>query len=88
MTDFRALCEELVETLEGRRFNYVGILDRARAALAEQPVGPTDEEINAWHQDCIQYCNAGDSSYHWVLDTLAVDVKAIARAVLATWGQS
>ena len=41
MTDFRALCEELVETLEGRRFNYVGILDRARAALAEQPVGPT-----------------------------------------------
>jgi hypothetical protein len=33
MTDFRALCEELVETLEGRRFNYVGILDRARAAL-------------------------------------------------------
>ena len=35
MTDFRALCEELVETLEGRRFNYVGILDRARAELAE-----------------------------------------------------
>jgi hypothetical protein len=43
MTDFRALCEELVETLEGRRFNYVGILDRARAALAEQPVGPMDK---------------------------------------------
>jgi hypothetical protein len=45
MTDFRVLCEELVETLEGRRFNYVGILDRARTALAEQPVGPTDEEL-------------------------------------------
>ena len=43
MTDFRALCEELVETLEGRRFNYVGILDRARAALAEQPVWPMDK---------------------------------------------
>jgi hypothetical protein len=42
MTDFRALCEELVETLEGRRFNYVGILDRARAALKKQPdaIGP------------------------------------------------
>jgi hypothetical protein len=39
MTNIRALCAELVETLEGRRFNYVGILDRARAALAEQPVG-------------------------------------------------
>jgi hypothetical protein len=41
--DFRALCAELVETLEGRRFNYVGILDRARAALAE-PKPPSLKE--------------------------------------------
>jgi hypothetical protein len=49
MTDFRALCAELVNELE----EWIGygdeadcadahaVVDRARAALAEQPVGPT-----------------------------------------------
>jgi hypothetical protein len=79
MADFRALCEELVETLEGRRFNYVGILDRARAALAEQPVGPTDEELNCVYQQA--YDPAWERGEHFGchLDGL--------RAVLARWGQ-
>ena len=55
-------------------------------ALAEQPVTPMDEEIDDWHQDCIQHCNTENSSYHWVLDTLDVDIKAVVRAVLARWG--
>ena len=49
MTDFRALCEELVEELEvwigyGDEADCAdahAVVDRARAALAEQPVGPT-----------------------------------------------
>ena len=50
-TDFRALCAELVEAWDGTSdfdFNDFGhaaadIVTRARAALAEQPVEPTDE---------------------------------------------
>jgi hypothetical protein len=50
MTDFRPLCAELVDYLGcfGSTFNIpIGspLLDRARAALAQQPVEPTDEEL-------------------------------------------
>jgi hypothetical protein len=61
MTDFRALCEELVEELEvwigyGDEADCAdahAMVDRARAALAQPeplapaitPVGPTDEEL-------------------------------------------
>jgi len=52
MTDFRALCEELVDNLHRYQCWYIedngyglpdlaALLRRARAALAEQPVGPT-----------------------------------------------
>jgi hypothetical protein len=73
MTDFRALCAELVKDLddlrecsegiagfhrngdlapwdelsESGRYPWLSSFDRARTALAEQPVGPTDEELNA-----------------------------------------
>jgi len=51
MTDFRALCKELVEAWDNSDdfdFNDFGhaaadIVTRARAALAEQPVEPTTE---------------------------------------------
>lgn len=53
MTDFRALCAELLSALENEGYaHWVVIPDedelclRARAALAEpEPEGPTDEEI-------------------------------------------
>jgi hypothetical protein len=47
MTDFRALCEELVDALKDENTYTIRIelIDRARAALAEQPVGPTDEDL-------------------------------------------
>ena len=44
MTDFRALCFELLEWAEQTSAHYVvhpDVIIRARAALAEQPVGPT-----------------------------------------------
>jgi hypothetical protein len=54
MTDFRALCAELVDLLDcfGSTFNIpieTSVVARARAALAKQPVGLTDEELwEAW----------------------------------------
>ena len=48
MTDFRALCAELVDALKDENTYTIRIelIDRARAALAEQPVAPTDEELD------------------------------------------
>jgi hypothetical protein len=43
MTDFRALCAELLDDYGQCRYRSE-LYDRACAALAEQPVGPTDEE--------------------------------------------
>ena len=50
MTDFRALCEELAEALDQSQRPYGDrpespLVWKARAALAEQPVGPTHEEL-------------------------------------------
>jgi len=88
MTDFRALCEELVETLEGRRFNYVGILDRARAALVEQAVGPTDKvldqlEVMLWERYKTLGFQGEEFMYEHSFGFALVD---FARAVLARWG--
>jgi len=49
MTDFRALCEELVDLLDcfGSTFNIpieTSVVARARAALAEQPVVPKTKD--------------------------------------------
>jgi hypothetical protein len=44
MTDFRALCAELLEWAERTSSHYfiqADVVVRARAALAEDPVGPT-----------------------------------------------
>jgi len=50
MTDFRALCAELLQELEhASAWDYQQVLkDQARAALSQpepEPVAPTDEEI-------------------------------------------
>jgi hypothetical protein len=48
MTDFRALCAELLDEFDYHTdwSDAEEVKDRARAALAEQPVGPTDEELD------------------------------------------
>jgi hypothetical protein len=53
--DFRALCEQLMELAEGKRYDGSAVIAKARTALAQQhvrqpyelpvPVAPTDEEI-------------------------------------------
>jgi hypothetical protein len=83
MTDFRALCEELVDVLADHAWDNEfawGLVDRARAALAQpEPVAPTDEALLA-------------SVRHFYGDQAAADMGAeddlrTARAVLARWGQ-
>jgi hypothetical protein len=105
MTDFRALCEELVEELEvwivcddeAEIVDVHALIDRARAALAENPVGPTDEELlelmPETMRDEFSYAAKTCSDamggavkpgiFRVVLNTVALEY---ARAVLARWG--
>jgi len=76
MTNFRDLCEELVDVCDfPSPFHYkADVMNRARAALAEQPVGPTDEELDELFTEIDQ---SGESE-SW---------RAFARAVLSRWGR-
>ena len=105
MTDFRALCEELVELLEVSE-EWSGCtqpraLTRARAALAEQPVRPTDEEIMELMpqqmRDDLSTAARALGRFHQGSDHKTLAVHRIilnrhavdhARAILARWGQS
>ena len=87
MTDFRALCAELVSEIQALRravADEVGcsspepsVIARARAALGQpepQGPGPTDEQLLALRSW---------SSYSY---TFVSDLVDFARAVLARWG--
>jgi hypothetical protein len=83
-TDFRALCAELLATLELtweiKPRVIQDLLNRARAALAAEPVGegPSDEELDELAKDfmCITEDGTGFVDDH----------EEFARAVLARWG--
>ena len=82
MTDFRELCAELLEIVEGE---YEGtgcnteLRESARAALAQpEPKIPTDEELMAVFEE---YENGLEEIW-------ACDWPAAARAVLARWGKA
>jgi hypothetical protein len=85
MIDFRALCEELVDNLEMSdwpsklKATFRADIDRARAALAEQSVGPTDEELCETYL-AAYYAEENRQGPHCMAAGL--------RAVLARWGQS
>jgi hypothetical protein len=96
MTDFRALCEELVDNLHRYQCWYIedngyglpdlgALLRRARAALAEDPVGPTDEELDEF----AVFWWGSDTDERTVTDVIECgSMTAFARAVLARWGHS
>ena len=97
MTDYKQLCAELVDELEGwvaygdeiDIINAHVLIDRARAALAQpEPEGPTDEEL-------LEALKAGVASFPprhpEALNLSAVEYEVEleirkARAVLARWG--
>jgi len=77
--NFRDLCAELAEKIDYTwgdiPEDVEKLINRARAALAKQPVGPTDEELWAVGDDFFQ------ANYY------PTDAIRYARAVLAQWGQ-
>jgi hypothetical protein len=80
MTDFRALCEELLDELQYQTSydTNAELQDRARAALATPPpLPPTDEELRKLWLD-LYATNDGPTSG---------EVVTIARAVLDKWGK-
>ena len=93
MTDYRALCAELIEAVLSDD-SHIDCVQIARAALAEQPVGPTDEELLHVAAISIEpYESSGIATGEYEPETeCAVEVYgseliAYARAVLARWGQ-
>ncbi len=89
MTDFRALCADLLRELDhASAWDYQQALkDQARTALAEpEPEGPTDEEIDDWRTRCADLTRVGEVDYYWAFDLPSDTVADIARAVLARWG--
>ncbi len=79
MTDFRALCAELLQELEhASDWDYQQALkDQARAALAQpEPVAPTDKELHQLWQELYSFHDGPTSG----------EVVEIARAVLERWG--
>jgi hypothetical protein len=88
MTDtFRALCAELIDDLEMSDWpsklkeTFRADIARARAALDEQPVGPTDDDLRGIFS---RFCDNGDNGPPWIE---AEEFIQTARAVLARWGQ-
>jgi len=86
MTDFRALCAELLAHAKKAQKIAAqdlwfgdeddGLFDRADAALAEQPARPTDDQIDElWDKEAGYY-------------ELYEEVRNVVHTALARWGQS
>jgi hypothetical protein len=93
-TDYRALCAELVDDLEvllllrppnaRTLWTTEERLTRARAALSEQPVGPTDEELDEF----AVFWWGSDTDERTFTDVIeCCSMTAYARAVLVRWGR-
>jgi hypothetical protein len=95
MTDFRALCADLVKQLEGWQC-YASpdgpnaqVLDRARAALAQpEPEGPTDEEWEALKDRLLdRYKTVGYQGEVFIYDRDFDVALDDVRQELARWGK-
>jgi hypothetical protein len=97
MTDFRALCQELIDEIDAKAYGIKSLpssvaIDRARAALEAQPEpqGPTDEEIDQIYWDESWRAAAEDQSA--VNEVGLEEFRLIARAVIAAdrarWGRT
>jgi hypothetical protein len=91
MTDFRAALQKLLNEVHDLRLeagnpSLRSAVTEARAALAEQPVAPTDEEILLWADQLADETLMGSSDDDWIFDVSGDDLLGFARAVLARWG--
>ena len=90
-TDFRALCEQLMELAEGKRYDGSIVIAKARAALA-QPEEPTDKELLRVAASVIDpYESSGiaigeyEPETECAIEVYGSELIAYARAVLARW---
>ena len=90
--DFRALCAELLEVVEGE-YEGTGICyelrQSARAALATPPPEPpTVEEINRCIEHWKELCNypATCNRFKWAYLLDRDDIVNAVRAILERWG--
>jgi hypothetical protein len=51
-------------------------------------MAPTDEELDAWIDECAVLTRQGMAGHYWVFDVSRDDVHEIARAALDRWGSS
>jgi hypothetical protein len=80
MTDYKALCAELVAAIDASVPYATPLLDRARAALAQpEPEGPSKAELRQIFDDQSGFIN--DERVMWWSD-----FQHAARTVLARWG--
>ena len=90
-TNFRALCEQLMELAEGKRYDGSAVIAKARAALAQpEPVAPTDEEIEQWADACEEAPleELDPEIYGWRRCFTAQEFSETIRAAIARWGTS
>ena len=93
--DYRALCANLTAALndwqcETGDDRYEGLLDRARALLAQPEVeGPTDQEIEEWADTCPEApLEEMDPEVHgWRRCFTAKEFSETIRAAIARWGR-
>ena len=88
-TDFRALCAEMLRAWE-KGDDIVGPMNRARAALAADPQGPTDEEMDEWimqHPSMPLAEHMFPDTDEWAYPISNDDVQAFVRDALARWEQ-
>jgi hypothetical protein len=83
MTDFRALCTELMDAIDSgipvERIKQSPLAVRVDAALAQpEPQGPTDEELLETIAEAVGY-------EHVPTDEICL---ALADAILARWGRA
>jgi hypothetical protein len=97
MTDYRALCAELLEAWEHELGELAAdnrLAKSARAALAQpEPEGPSDEELLAVAAGAInpyETCGIAIGEYEaeteCAIEVYGSELIAFARAVLARWG--
>jgi hypothetical protein len=82
MTDFRALCEQLMELVEGKRYDGSALIAKARAELAKPAPEPPTETTT---EELLQLAREWNSGYESIEFEFIDDY---ARAVLARWGNA
>jgi hypothetical protein len=84
--DYKALCEQLMELAEGKRYDGSAVIAKARAALAQpEPVAPTDEELTLAYDYAVSAAVGNWREPYKPQDAEAAQLAGL-RAVLARWG--